>query len=285
MGTSIQRRIGLSCVVALSALAWAESAQATVYSGNGATGFGGPVGTGSLAVTDNAAGSVTFAFTPGAGHPSVDGNNLVIYLSTGAVGLSDTSALIDNGDSGRRGISGYNANTANPPSTCSLIAFPSGFQVTHALAMEGGFVGLFQLPPAGGDGNLTYINGAGQSGNPLTVTLPLSDLGLAQGQSFQLLGTLIDGQAAFRSNETIGATSPDISLGGNPGFNNLITFASAFTYNTTVVPEPAGLALVGLSGAFAAHRRRAPIARCCLILAASGQSLLHMKRSDDDTLG
>jgi hypothetical protein len=241
-------------VVSACGLGTANVAQATVYNGNGATGFGGPVGTGALTVTDDAAGNVTFSFQPGAGHPSVDGNNLVIYLSTGMPGLPDTSALIDNGDSGRRGISGYNAGST--PTTRSLIAFPSGFQATYALAMESGYVGLFQLPPLGGDGNLTYLTGGSQSGNPLHVTVPLTTLGLTQGQSFQLLGTLLDGGAAYRSNEAIGATSPDIAASGNPGFNNLITFSSAFTYNSTIVPEPASVALIALSGAFIARRRR-----------------------------
>lgn len=251
MGKKIRSRVALSLIVAAVTFASASATQAAVFNGNGGTGFGGPVGTGSLAVTDNGAGDVTFAFTPGAAHPSVDGNNLVIYLSTGAAGLSDTSALIDNGDSGRRGISGFNSAT----STRSLVAFPSGFQATYALAIEGGYAGLFQLPPAGGDGNLTYLTGAAQSGNPLTVTIPLATLGLTQGQSFQLVGTLIDGGAAYRSNEAIGDTSPNIAASGNPGFDNLITFSSAFTFNSTVIPEPASLAILSLGGGLLVRRR------------------------------
>lgn len=229
-------RVALSLAVAVTlTLAGARDARATVYAGNGATGFGGPVGTGALTITDNAAGDITFSFQPGAGHPSVDGNSLVIYLSTGTPGLVDTRPLIDIGDSGRRAISGYNHYGPDLDDTRSVIEFPSGFQATYALSMEGGYVGLFQLPPADGDGGLTYINGGPQSGNPLHVTLPLANLGLTQGQSFRLLGTLIDGNAAYRSNETIGTTSPDIGLGGNPGFNNLITFSSDFTYQTTII--------------------------------------------------
>lgn len=247
MGTMIRK--GSPLFAAACVLATALSAGAAVYNGNGATGFGGPVGTGSLAVTDSGS-DVTFTFTPGVGHPSIDGNHLVIYLSTGAPGLVDTSPLIDNGDNGRRAISGYNG--AASPSTRSLIAFPAGFQATHAIAMEGGYAGLFQLPQAGGDGNLTWLDGAGQSGYPLSVTLPLSALGLAPGQSFGLLGTLLDGGAAYRSNETIGVTSPDIGAGGNPGFDNLITFSSGYTY--TITPEPMSAAALGF--AMLVKRRR-----------------------------
>lgn len=230
-------RAALPLLFAAIGLSAASVGEATIYSGNGATGFGGPVGTGSLTVTDNAAGDVTFSFQPGAGHPSVDGNSLVIYLSTGATGIVDTFPLSDIGDSGRRAISGYNYLGPDLDPTRSVIAFPSGFQATHALSMEGGYVGLFGLPLSGGDGGLSYITGGPQSGNPLAVTFPLASLGLSQGQSFQLVGTLIDGNAAYRSNETIGPTSPDVGAGGNPGFNNLITFSAAYTYQSTVASQ------------------------------------------------
>lgn len=243
MARGNQYRVALPLFVA--ALACASAAYGTDYAGNNATGFGGPVGKGTLSVTDDAAGNVTFSLTPGAGHPSVDGNSLVVYLSTGATGITDTFPLSDIGDSGRRAISGYNYFGPDLDPSRSVIAFPAGFQATYALSMEGGFVGLFQLPLAGGDGGLTYVTGAGQSGNPLAVTFPLASIGLTQGQSFNLVGTLIDGTAAYRSNETIGPTSPDISTGGNPGFNNLITFSSAFTYQSTIVGGASQWALTG----------------------------------------
>ncbi len=40
----------------------AGRADATTFNGNGATGFGGPVGLGALTVTDDGAGNVTFSF-------------------------------------------------------------------------------------------------------------------------------------------------------------------------------------------------------------------------------
>ena len=73
MGNRVLRRSAMLRVATISSIAamtFAGPAMATVYTGNGATGFGGPVGQGSLAVTDDAAGNVTFAFTPSAGHPS-----------------------------------------------------------------------------------------------------------------------------------------------------------------------------------------------------------------------
>jgi hypothetical protein len=275
MATRSLFRIVAPFVAVACGLAWAGSARAAIYTGNGAAGFGGPVGKGTLAITDNGAGNVTFTYTPPASHASgVDGNSLVLYLSTGATGLTDTSPLIDDGtgatvDSGREAISGYNNGTAqqsnpqNPPSR-SLVAFPSGFQATYAFSFEGGFVGLFQLPQVGGNGLLNFVDGANQSSYPLSVTIPLSEIGLTQGQSFNFVGTLIDGTAAYRSNEAIGdallnpPSSPGTSLAanGNPGFNNLISFTDFKTYNSTVVPEPASLGLLVLGTTWMTQRRR-----------------------------
>jgi hypothetical protein len=269
-------RMALPVVAVVCGLGWVGQARASVYSGNGAAGFGGPVGKGNVTITDNDAGSVTFVFNPFSGHPSgVDGNSLVLYLSTGATGLPDTSALVDDGDaggtaatvdSGREAISGYNdgsASQSNPqtPFSRSLIAFPSGFQATYAISMEGGFVGLFQLPPAGGNGLLTYVDGANQTQYPLSLTIPLSEIGLTQGQSFSFVGSLIDGTAAYRSNEAIGdallnGTSTSLASSSNPGFNNLITFTDFDTYNSTPVPEPVSLGLMALPALLCLRRRR-----------------------------
>ena len=252
------RGAGAAVAAAACGLGWAAAAApAAVFTGNGATGFGGPVGTGQLAVTDNGAGSVTFSFTPGAGHPSLDGNNLVVYLSTGAAGgLGDTSPLTDNGDQGREAISGFNA-TNTPTATRTLVTFPTGFAATYGLSFEGGFVGLFKLPAANGDGGLTFVDGATQgTAFPKVLTVPLAELGLTQGQGFQLVGSDIDGRAAYRSNETFGATNPDVATGDNLAFTGTLPFSSAFTFTSTAVPEPAALAAVAVGAAAGLGRRR-----------------------------
>jgi hypothetical protein len=113
-----------------------------------------------------------------------------------------------------------------------------------------------------GTGGLSYITGASPVNDVQTLTIPLSDLGLTQGQSFELIGTLIDGSAAYRSNEAFGSatlsTNPgvDLSADGNPGFNNLITFSTFDTYTSTAVPEPVGMAGVALTCALTIRRRR-----------------------------
>src|SRR5438105_2177148 len=85
-----------------------SSADAAIYPGNGATGFGGPVGTGNLAVTDTAT-SLTVTMNRGAGAMN---DALVVYLDTQPGGFNDTSTFSDNADGGRTAISG--ANNGNP---------------------------------------------------------------------------------------------------------------------------------------------------------------------------
>ena len=278
------RSVGPLVAAAACGLGGAGVASAAVYTGNGGTGFGGPVGGGSLSVTDDAAGNVTISLTTSAAHPSgLDTNNLVIYVSTGAAGLSDTTSLTDDGDAngtattvdaGRESISGYNDGstaqgapqnpTGTPPGSRSVIAFPSGFQATYAFSFANAYDGLFRLPTQAGDpaGTLLYVTGAAPVNNNNTLTIPLADLGLTQGQSFSFVATDIDGASAYRSNETIGPATlstnpgPDLSTDGNPGFNNLITFTAADTYRTTAVPEPAGLAALAVAGGTLANRRR-----------------------------
>lgn len=275
---SVKVRVLAAAVAAMAGFGWASNANAAVFLGNGATGFGGPVGLGSLSVTDDGAGNVTFAFTTSPTHASgLDGNNLVIYLSTGATGLADTRTLIDTGnppgsDFGHVAISGYNDFKPNGQpvsptnmSSRTVVAFPSGFQATYAFSFANAFDGLFSLP-TDGSGLLGYVTGAAPVNADNTLTIPLSDIGLTPGQSFSLVATDIDGSAAYRSNEAIGNAvlnpdpttgdpGTDLALGGNPGFNNLIQFTSSNTY-TTSVPEPAAFGLVLVAGALAVRRRR-----------------------------
>ena len=245
----------LGIVLSLSAISHSDAA---VYAGNGATGFGGPVGTGQLSVTDDAAGSVTFTFNSPVG--STNGNDLVVYLYTGATGISDTSTLTDNGDGGREAVSGYNAANTNITGTAmptrTLVTFPTGLQATYALSIEDNYESLFQLPQPNTVNYLTYITGAAQTGaTPYSLTIPLADIGLTQGQSFGFDGTLI-ATSTYRSNETIGPTSPDVSTGGNVGYTDGINFSQADVYTTTAVPEPTGAAAIAACAAVSMKRRR-----------------------------
>jgi len=234
------RRVFTTGVLAGCALAgFALPASAALYLGNGATGFGGPVGTGSVSITDTST-SMTITFNRGAGALNDD---LVLYLDTQPGGYIDTSAFTDNGDGGREAISG--ANNGNPSRT--IASFPAGFGADYAISIENSFIGVFDLSnPA----NFNYLFGQGQSGNnsdasySITMTAAqMAQIGLVagSGQTFFFDGSLIS-ESAYRSNETIGTSVTVPGDGsGNAAYSNPQVFTQDLPY--TLVPEPGTLGL------------------------------------------
>jgi hypothetical protein len=232
--------------------AFTLSVRGTNYAGNGATGFGGPVGTGSLDISDTAS-SLTMTFNRGSGAMN---DVLVLYLDTQTGGFTDNSTFSDNGDGGRTAISG--ANNSNPSRTAVNLPFAADY----AIAIQNGFIGVFGLA-SGGDNSLNYLFGQSQSGNNLDSSYSISMtpaqmamIGLTpgSGQTFSFVGTLIS-TSAYRSNETIGNSVTVAGDGsGNAGFNNSQTFSAANSY--TLVPEPSAAALAGLCGLFGLIFRR-----------------------------
>ena len=79
------------------------SALAATYSGNGNSGFGGPIGLGSLTLTDN---GTTVSGTVNKG-PNGFNDVLVLYIDSVSGGFSDTSGFGDGADGLRRAISGF----------------------------------------------------------------------------------------------------------------------------------------------------------------------------------
>jgi hypothetical protein len=237
---------GAACLIGLAGFATA----AVSFNGNGASGFGGTLGNGSLSLSDSA-GNLTATFNPSGGF---GGNDVVVYIDSIPGGFSDTSSFSDNGDGGRTAVSA--ANTGNP--SRELITFPTGFKADYALEFENNtFIGLFGLA-AGGNNSLSYVTGTGPaSGGPYTVSFPLSDIGLTPGQSFSFVGDLIS-TTAYGSNETIGSsvTIPDTGAAPNAGFNGQVVFSSADSYTTTAVPEPGVGALFVAAGSLLMLRNR-----------------------------
>src|SRR5207247_5694226 len=83
--------------------AFSLSTQAATYSGNGNSGFGGPIGLGSLTLTDN---GTTVSGTVNKG-PNGFNDVLVLYIDSVSGGFSDTSGFGDGADALRRAISGF----------------------------------------------------------------------------------------------------------------------------------------------------------------------------------
>ena len=234
---------------------------AATYVGNGNSGFGGVLGTGSLTVTDNGS-DVTFTFTKGSGSFN---DYLVVYFDSPSV-TSGSTILDTSGDIG--GPFGGRRAVVNEFGS-GISSFGSGFTASHAFALASNASQsnhLFSIADnstnAGGLGFVnTYSvsNFGSTSATTYTWTIPFADLGLTPGVSandtFQFVATYLNpfsgagSDSSFRSDEAIGATGS-----GNPGFNDF-AFTSSFTY--TVTPEPSRLVLVlaGLVGAMGRRRR------------------------------
>jgi MYXO-CTERM domain-containing protein len=231
---------------------FAASAEAAVYAGNGRAGFGGPVGSGSLSVTDDGV-NLSFTFTRGSGNFN---DFLVIYFdsTTGGASSLPASGEIGSPFSGRRAI----VNEYG-----SGVVFGGGFASDFAFALKANGSAsnhLFSTASGANANTLGFVSTAAVTnfGNAAAATyswsISLASLGLNAGDSVDFVTTYLnpnDGggaDASFRSNEAfvtdLGAT--------NPGFGG-VTFASFQTYTT--VPEPAA-ALLGSLGLLALLRRR-----------------------------
>ena len=104
----------------------AVTASATVYTGNGGTGFGGPVGNGVLTITSTAT-NINFVFSPGT---TFNSNDLVFYIDSEYGGANNTSTYTDTADGGRSAISGLNGSGR------TLVTFASGFGADFGVSFE-----------------------------------------------------------------------------------------------------------------------------------------------------
>src|SRR5882724_7347003 len=140
----------LKLVLAASLLSSLLTTTAATYSGNGNSGFGGPIGLGSLTLTDN---GTTISGTVNKG-PNGYNDVLVLYIDSVSGGFSDTSGFADGNDGLRKAISGFDGGANR-----SLLTMPSGFQADYAIALgpsSDSFGGLWQLANGGGN-SLNFI--------------------------------------------------------------------------------------------------------------------------------
>jgi PEP-CTERM motif len=224
------------------------SATATTYSGNGNSGFGGPIGLGSLSLTDD--GTTLFGtFTKG---PNGFNDVLVIYLDTVGGGFTDTSGFADGNDGLRKAISGFDGGANR-----STMTFATGFSADYALALgpsSDNFGGLWSLANGGGNSlgfvSSANLNPTGNNNSPTyTFSISLASIGITAGQSFGLFGTYIS-NTGYRSDEAVAGAAT-----GTQGYNGFTQTAFS-TFTTTAVPEPTTLALTASGLALLALRRR-----------------------------
>ncbi|MBA3962705.1 MAG: PEP-CTERM sorting domain-containing protein [Chthoniobacterales bacterium] len=239
--------------LALSLIALAmgtAGAFAQTFPGNGATGFGDQIGSGTLTASVSG-GTVTFTLTAG---PSGLGNDLALYIDSTAGGFSDTSTFTDTADGGRRTLSGKGATTGQ-----SVVTFAPGFTADFGIDLTASSANLFAL----NTGSFIFTLGANfvsTVGNVTTFTLSLASIGNPI-TSFGLVGNIVNpndnaggnNNDLFRSNETFGTSTTNPPL-TNPGNNGTLTFSS---FDIVVVPEPSTwMMMLGGLGMLVLLRRR-----------------------------
>jgi PEP-CTERM motif len=243
--------IGFSVLIIASGLF--SEANATTYNGNGNTGFGGPLGTGSLTLSDNGT-TVSGTFTRGSGNFN---DPLVIYIDSVSGGFNTTLNFNDQADSLRRsisGVGGFGRSTVN---------FASGFNADYAIALGvngPNFGGLWSLAN-GNDNSLNFVASVNLTPNNNTgassysFSFDLSQIGLTGGTGtpFNFVASVV-AESGFRSNEAIGASD---APGGNSNIaGGTLNFSSAEMF--VPVPEPSSFALLGMGalGTLVYLRRR-----------------------------
>lgn len=196
------------------------------YIGNTNTGFGGPIGLGSLTIADNVD-SVGMVLQKGTN----DLNDIVvIYIDSKSGGFTNTQNFFDTNDDLRKAISGKDGVSGH----VSDITFNNGFEPDYAIGLQfgsSGFGGLFELVNGGPS---SHIYRGSVSLTPTSVNSPLYALNflkssIVMGSNFKFLVTYIS-NTAYRSNEAIGF---NIS-GGNPAWNS-ITADTCATF-TSILP-------------------------------------------------
>jgi len=212
---------------------------AATYSGNGNSGFGGPVGLGSLTLTDNG----TTVFGQVNKGPNGFNDALVIYVDSLSGGFIDTSGFSDGADGLRKAISGFDGGANR-----STLTFAPGFAPDYAIALgpsSDNFGGLWKLAN-GGANSLNFIssvnlNPTGNNNSPTyTFSFDLSQIGInpGTGASFTLFGTYVS-NTGYRSDEALAGNDS-----GTQGWNPFLQ--TAFGSYTTI-PEPSTLSLLVLS--------------------------------------
>lgn len=195
------------------------------YPGNGNSGFGGVLGTGTLQMSDDGT-TVSGTLTKGAANLN---DAVVIYINSVAGGFTSTSGFTDEADPLRRAISGVNgANRAT-------VNFTAPFEADYAIAFDQGFGGLWQLVNGGSHNYITSVN-LSPTGNPGSATFSFNfnkaSIGLGGAINFTFVATYLNPNNAFRADEAIG----NGIAGGNPGNPSTVTFTNSLAYPAIVTP-------------------------------------------------
>jgi hypothetical protein len=192
------------------------------YSGGG-TGFGGPLGNGTLYFESDATSLYVGASIAG----GLSGNIIAVFLDTQAGGFANDSSLGDMADGGRRVASKLTRDVQDnfPVTADYVLEFGNGF--TNVFRLKTGSLDFIAPTSAGSGGN----SGAGSR----EASIPLSTLGITPGGNVDFFAVLIS-DTGFSSNEGI----PNPNIGISPGFGSPPTPVNWPDYNrftTAAIPE------------------------------------------------
>lgn len=195
------------------------------YNANGNNGFGGAVGEGSLSINDDGT-TVTFTLTKGTNGDFND--TMVMYIDNGLGGRNLIDGDInDNADSNRRAISNVGSGD---------LIFPTGFEASHAVAINVNFGGLWSIPATGAVGTLPFVVATGAPTAATDASFVFSfewaDIGLTSSDHFHFVITYGNPND---SGDTIMCSSDEAFGGsvttGNP-CSNSFSFTTYFDYPT-----------------------------------------------------
>ncbi len=211
------------------------------YAGNGATGFGGTLGSSTLYMGSSES-DLQVGWQPGSGVNDL----FAIYFNVDGGG-SITSALgNDTSDGGRR--------ASTQPGQGASVSYPITVQYSLVFGNFGAV--LFQLTNSGPINFLAFYGSAGGSGATFReVSIPFATIGGGVGSAVNFFG-LYTSESGYLSNESLPGTnawSGNLD-GSNIGFNTgTLTVANWNRF----IPTPGAMALLGLGGLVAGRRRRA----------------------------
>ncbi len=185
------------------------------YPGNTATGFDGPLGTGSFEIDASSGSNINFTFNRGVGgNLGLFENHIVVYIDSQPGGISSTANLTDTGDDGRKAVSGFSGISR------STVNFPPGFEPDYAISLNNNFAGLFEIVE---NGSHNFVQSASLSpsgennAESYAFNIDFSNINaIAGGESFKFLATYLNANTAFRSDESIGDNTATESPGTTP---------------------------------------------------------------------
>ena len=234
--------------------------RATTYAGNGSTSFAGPMGNGSLTVTndgyDFAAGNGYVDFSYALSGNSLAGweNNIIIFIDNGnANGITNTEQTYsaNSTDGGLCSVTQNNAQGSyNYFSFGGLMAPEYAIEMDwHGYGQIYSELGTAPFQPSSIDGvSPGNTSGGGLSynvsGDTCSINIPVSEIGLSLNtvQNITLASIGVNGQGNNASQE---GTE---TINGSYGYNANQTLGSVDTFQ--VVPEPSSLMLLLGSSAF-----------------------------------